>query len=190
MDVRPDGLARTNHPRLLACQRRLDEHRDLDRVRVRETRSSELVCRGTVDRGRVDEVTAHVSGGVSVENEEVDVMVQGGGGDGLCALDVEVVPNRASSSAVTSSAAASSAVTSSVVASSAHSLDAEAVASSIAASSSAASSSTASSTTVSSMDASLSAAAASTSTAASSSMTPVTSATAPYQWMFKENTRL
>ncbi|KAL1677082.1 hypothetical protein EV122DRAFT_215025 [Schizophyllum commune] len=101
------------------------------------------------------------------------------------ALDVEVVPNRASSSSVTSSAATSSAVTSSVAASSAHSLDAEAVASSIAASSSAASS-----TTVSSTDASLSAAAASTSTAASSSMTPVTSATAPYQWMFKENTRL
>ncbi|KAL1661434.1 hypothetical protein GGF50DRAFT_105283 [Schizophyllum commune] len=101
------------------------------------------------------------------------------------ALDVEVVPNRASSSA-----AVSSAVTSSAAASSAHSLDAEAVASSIAASSSAASSSTASSTTVSSTDASLSAAAASTSTAASSSMTPVTSATAPYQWMFKENTRL
>ncbi|KAI5895664.1 uncharacterized protein SCHCODRAFT_02699522 [Schizophyllum commune H4-8] len=101
------------------------------------------------------------------------------------ALDVEVVPNRASSSAVTSSV-----VTSSVAASSAHSLDAEAVASSIAASSSAASSSAASSTTVSSTDASLSAAAASASTAASSSMTPVTSATAPYQWMFKENTRL
>ena len=138
MDVRPDRFASTDHPRLLACQRRLDEDGDLDRVRVRKTRSCELVCRSTVDRGRVDEIAAHVSGGVSVEDEQVDVMVQGGGGDGLGALDVEVVPNRASSSAVTSSAATSSAVTSSVAASSAHSLDAEAVASSIAASSSAA----------------------------------------------------
>ena len=102
MDVRPDRLSRTDHSRLLACQRRLDEHRDLDRVRVREASSGKLVRWRSVDRGRVDEVAAHVSRGVSVENEEVDVMVQCGGGDGLGALDVEIVEDRLWSSCVCS----------------------------------------------------------------------------------------
>ena len=91
MDGGPDSLALADHARLLARERGLDEHGDLDRVRVREPGGGELV-RGRAEDGRgVDEVGADVSRRVRVEDEQVDAVVQRGGRDRLGLGDVEVV---------------------------------------------------------------------------------------------------
>ena len=90
MDVWPERLALTDHACLLAGKRGLDEERNLDGVRVRDTGVKERALRDAVDGGRKDDMRADVTLLVSLYDGQVDVAVEGRGRDGLDLLDVEV----------------------------------------------------------------------------------------------------
>ncbi len=91
MHIRPDPLALAHDARLLARKTSLDNRRNLDGVRVRYTRIDERMFSDAVNRRRWDNVCARVSFDVSVDDEEVDVAVEGSVGDSFVLLDVEVV---------------------------------------------------------------------------------------------------
>lgn len=88
---RPDRLARPDHTGTTAREGRLDKCRDLDRVRIRDPCSGELVRRCAVDRCRGHDVRADVACGVGLQDEKVDVAVERVRRDGLELGDVRVV---------------------------------------------------------------------------------------------------
>ena len=91
VEARPDRLSSSDHPCLLPVQSGLDEHRDLDRMRVRDARADERVRRSAVDGGWDHEQATYIACLVRLEHLEIDVAMQGGGRDRLGLLDAEVV---------------------------------------------------------------------------------------------------
>ena len=91
MHTRPQREPLSHNPSALAGERAGDQLRDLHRIRVRDAGVHQRVVRDSVDGRGQDYVRARVPVlCVGVDDEQVDVPVEGGGRDALELVCVEV----------------------------------------------------------------------------------------------------